>query len=331
MFDLTQLGWQAFFQTQLSADAWEAYSPGRIAMIHRSHCMVWSAQGEHELQVARFENPKNMAVGDWVCLPHETQTVIKLLNRKNTLARQAPGGRAQTQLIGANADTLLIVSSCDNDFSESRIERFLALAAEADIRPVVALTKADLTDETNLFKERTRALDPDMQIECVDARDPEQLTSLAKMCTLGQTVALIGASGVGKSTLINSLADADQPTFEVSTFDGKGQHTTTARSLHPMEGGGLLLDTPGMRELQLVTCEHGIHAIFPDVVQYIDQCRFNNCLHQTDAGCAIRDALDNGTLDPARWARYQQLQQEQTQYLEALAAREKKSRRPRKR
>ena len=142
---------------------------------------------------------------------------------------------------------------------------------------------------------------------------------------------MIGASGVGKSTLINSLADADQATFEVSTFDGKGQHTTTARSLHPMPDGGLLLDTPGMRELQLVTCDRGIAAVFPDVVQYLDQCRFNNCLHQSDAGCAIREALECGTLDATRWARYQQLQVEQTRYLEALTARDKKPSRPRNR
>ena len=120
-------------------------------------------------------------------------------------------------------------------------------------------------------------------------------------------------------------------TFEVSAFDGKGQHTTTARSLHPMEGGGLLLDTPGMRELQLLTCEHGIDAVFPDVVQHFEQCRFNNCLHQSDAGCAVRTALEEGTLDPARWERYQQLQLEQAQYLEALTAKEKRGRRPRRR
>ena len=331
MLDLNQLGWKPFFQTQLSAEEWELYSPGRIAMIHRSHCMVWSAQDEHELQIARFKTPKNLAVGDWVALPHEPRGLVQQLKRENQLARQAPGGRAQTQLIAANIDTLLIVSSCNDDFAESRIERFLALAAEADVRPVIVLTKVDLTDDEDHFKQAAHALDPDIQVECVDARDPDHLTALHPLFPPGETTALIGASGVGKSTLINSLADADQATFEVSTFDGKGQHTTTARSLHPMPDGGLLLDTPGMRELQLTKCERGINAIFPDVTQYLDQCRYNNCLHQSDAGCAIQDALENGTLDAARWQRYQQLQSEQARYLETLAAREKKTRRPRRR
>jgi ribosome biogenesis GTPase len=331
MLDLNQLGWKPFFQTQLSADEWEMYSPARIAMIHRSHCVVWSDQDEHELQIARFKNPKNLAVGDWVALPHSHRETVRLLQRENELARQAPGGRAQTQLIGANVDTLLIVSSCNDDFAESRIERFMALAAQTGIRPVIVLTKADLTDQTQDFIQAARALDPDIQIECVDARDPDDLTGLHPLFPVGQTTALIGASGVGKSTLINNLADADQATFEVSTFDGKGQHTTTARSLHPVPDGGLLLDTPGMRELQLTACERGINAIFPDVVQHFDQCRYTNCLHQSDAGCAIHEAIDAGTLDAARWKRYQQLQLEQARYLETLAVREKKTRRPRRR
>jgi ribosome biogenesis GTPase len=331
MFDLNKLGWKQFFQTQLSADTWAAYSPARIALIHRSHCVVWSDQGEHELQIARFEHPKDLAVGDWVALPHEQRDTVRRLDRENELARQAPGGRAQVQLIGANIDTLLIVSSCNEDFSEARIERFLALAAQADIRPVLVLTKADLTDQTRHFVARARDLDPEILIECVDARDPEQLAALHPLFPPGQTTALMGASGVGKSTLINSLADADQATFEVSTFDGKGQHTTTARSLHLVPDGGLLLDTPGMREMELVTCDQGIAAVFPDVVQHLDQCRFTNCLHRSDVGCAVREALEARTLDAARWARYQQLQLEQNQYLEALAARNRRIPRPRNR
>ncbi len=331
MLDLNQLGWKSFFQTQLSTDEWEMYRPARIAMIHRSHCVVWSDQDEHELQIARFKSPKTLAVGDWVALPHEHRKTVRLLQRENELARQAPGGRAKTQLIGANVDTLLIVSSCNNDFAESRIERFMALAAQTDIRPVIVLTKADLTDQAQDFVQAARALDSAIQIECVDARDPDDLTGLHPLFPTGSTTALIGASGVGKSTLINNLADADQATFEVSAFDGKGQHTTTARSLHPISDGGLLLDTPGMRELQLIKCDHGIKTIFPDVTQHLDQCRYNNCLHQSDAGCAIQDALENGTLSTARWQRYQQLQLEQTRYLDTLAARETRTRRPRRR
>ncbi|MFC1763102.1 ribosome small subunit-dependent GTPase A [Planctomycetota bacterium] len=331
MFDLQQCGWKSFFQEQLSADAWEAYQPGRIALIHQSQIVIWSAQGEHSLAVPRCENPKDLIVGDWVCLPHSPQERVRRLARGNELVRWAPGGQARRQPFAANVDTLVIVSSCDNDFSESRIERYLALAAEARIRPVIVLTKADLTDKADDFKQVARVLGSDIQIECVDARAADHLVALQDVCPPGQTAVLMGASGVGKSTLINSLADADQATFEVSAFDGKGRHSTTARSLHPMPGGGLLLDTPGTRDLQLADCATGIDAVFPEVIQFAEACRFNNCQHHTDAGCAIRDALKAGTLNPERWQRYQQLQIEQAQYFEAMAAGAKKKRKPRKR
>jgi ribosome biogenesis GTPase / thiamine phosphate phosphatase len=330
MFDLHQLGWASFFQSQLSAEEWEAYCPGRIALIHQGQAVVWSAQGEHTPDIARFEEPKNLAVGDWVCLPKNPQPRIRRLDRKNELTRWASGGQARTQLICANLDTLIVVLACNDDFSESRIERYLALAAEARIRPVIVLTKADLTDQAGDYVQAAHALDAEIQIECVDARVPDQLTALHPLCSVGQTVALMGASGMGKSTLINSLADAGQATVEVSAFDNKGQHCTSARSLHRMPGGGLLMDTPGTRELQLAACESGIDAVFPDVVQFVGKCRYNNCRHLSDTGCAIRDALDAGALNAARWQRYQQLQSEQIRFFEAISASKKRLRKRRK-
>ncbi len=330
MFDLHQLGWTSFFQAQLSAEECDAYCPGRIALIHQGQAVVWSAQGEQTPEIARFEEPKNLAVGDWVCLPKNPRPRIRRLNRKNELTRWASGGQARTQLICANLDTLVVVLACNDDFSESRIERYLALAAEAHVRPVIVLTKADLTDRAGDFVQAARALDAEIQIECVDAREPDQLTALHPLCSVGQTVALMGASGMGKSTLINSLADAGQATVEVSAFDNKGQHCTSARSLHRMPDGGLLMDTPGTRELQLAACETGIDAVFPDVVQFVGACRFNNCSHHSERGCAIREALDEGTLSAARWQRYQQLQSEQRLYADAMAASKKRIRKRRK-
>lgn len=227
------------------------------------------------------------------------------------LIRKAAGKRTHDQTIAANVDTLFIVMSCDQDFNVSRIERYLALAFEAAINPVVILTKIDLTDDADSFKKEVQALQKDHRVECVNAKDKVSLTSLRNLCTEGHTIALVGSSGVGKSTLINSLTDAEQLTAEVSEEDGKGQHTTTSRSLHLLNDGGILIDTPGIRELQLSDCETGIEDAFDDVMQFIAQCKFNNCQHETEIKCGIKAALETGELEQRRWENYKKLQNEQ--------------------
>jgi ribosome biogenesis GTPase / thiamine phosphate phosphatase len=227
------------------------------------------------------------------------------------LIRKAAGKRTNDQTIAANVDTLFIVMSCDQDFNVSRIERYLALALEAKITPVVILTKIDLVDESESFKKDVEALQNNLQVECINAKDRESLSSLKNLCSEGHTIALVGSSGVGKSTLINSLTDAEQLTAEVSAEDGKGQHTTTSRSLHLLNDGGVLIDTPGIRELQLTDCETGLEDTFDDVVKFMTQCKFNNCQHQTEKVCGIKAALESGELDQRRWENYQKLQTEQ--------------------
>ncbi len=318
-FDKVTLGWKPFFQEQLDRETTNDCYPGRISLIHRSHCVVWSDKGELRPEIKSFHEPKNIAVGDWVLLPNAGDEPIRILERKNKVSRKAAMSKADTQLIAANVDTLFIVSSCDQDFSESRIERYLALSAELDITPVIVLTKADLANDVEPFKRSARALQHGIAIECVNACDAQHLTTLKSFCGIGQTVALVGASGVGKSTLINTLADAGQRTCEVSGFDGKGRHTTTARSLHLLHNGGVLIDTPGMRELELATCEKGIETVFADVSRVLGHCRFSNCAHQDEPGCAIRAAIDTGELDIERWRRYQTLQQEQALFEQAVA------------
>ena len=201
--------------------------------------------------------------------------------------------------------------SCDQDFNVSRVERYLALAYESRIQPVIILTKTDLTNDMDSFMRQAQALQSELRVECVNAKDSINLSSLRNLCTEGHTIALVGSSGVGKSTLINSLTNAEQLTADVSAEDGKGQHTTTSRSLHLLDDGGILIDTPGIRELQLSDCETGIEDAFDDVTQFIAQCKFNNCQHKTETVCGIKTALDAGELDLRRWENYQKLQNEQ--------------------
>ncbi|NOG60076.1 MAG: ribosome small subunit-dependent GTPase A [Proteobacteria bacterium] len=236
---------------------------------------------------------------------------MRKLDRETVLIRKAAGKRTNDQTIAANVDTLFIVMSCDQDFNVSRIERYMALALEAKINPVVVLTKIDLVDNADQFKKEVEALQNDLRVECVNAKDKSSLESLRTLSTEGHTIALVGSSGVGKSTLINSLTDAEQLTAEVSAEDGKGQHTTTSRSLHLLNDGGILIDTPGIRELQLSDCETGIEDAFEDVMKFMTQCKFNNCQHDTEKVCGIKAALESGELDQRRWKNYRKLQDEQ--------------------
>lgn len=318
--DPAQLGWRPFFQEQLQEEEGDRYYPGRIARIHRGHCIVWSAAGEVDLEITVLGEANQVGVGDWLLLPREAGGTIRPLRRHSQLIRQAPGGRAESQTIAANIDTLFIVTSCDQEFNPSRLERYLALAAEAGIRPAIVLTKIDLNPEAATLARLARTLQPNLALEEVNAHDPEDVARLKHYCGPGQTVAFLGSSGVGKSTLINRLAAATQKTAAVRAEDSKGRHTTTARSLHLLKEGGILIDTPGIRELQLTTCGQGIAAIFPEIAALIAQCHFNNCAHQGEPGCAVLPALASGALESRRWRNFLKLRSEQGDYQRTVSA-----------
>lgn len=313
---LTELGWRPFFSAQMTADEMEQCRPVRVMAVHRGMIAVTGAELETFIAPripgadAAEDRP---AVGDWLLLDRDSREPIRLLQRASLFRRLAAGGRHRVQVIAANVDTLFIVASCNQDFNLARLERYLVMAREAAVKPVLVLTKVDLTERPETFAEQARSLQADLLVEPVNARQAGSVAQLAAWCGPGQTVALVGSSGVGKSTLVNTLRGSSEvATQSVRAEDGKGRHTTTVRAMHRLAGGGWLLDTPGMRELQLADVATGIAEVFDDIGALAQQCRFSNCSHGQEPGCAIQAALEQGTLDPARLARWRKLLAEET-------------------
>ncbi len=322
---LADYGWTPYFQSQLDLDDIETLCPVRVMAVHRGHLDV--AGPDYEGSIPPFtENADDEeavpTVGDWVLIDPGTKRACRLLDRTSLFKRRSAGTSRRTQLIAANVGTLLIVSSCNQDFNIARLERYLALAREAQVTPVVVLTKADMTDDPRAYARQAESLLPGLLVETVDARDRENLTCLEPWCKAGQTLAVVGSSGVGKSTLTNTLlGSGDIATQGIREDDAKGRHTTTGRALHRLPGGAWLIDTPGMRELQLTDVQEGIDDVFADIVALAAQCRFPDCGHETEPDCAVQDALRRGELDPNRLKRYRKLIAEERFNNETLAER----------
>ena len=305
---LDQLGWRPFFQQQIGLEQWE-HPVARVIAQHRNRLELLGESGKMEL--ALHPGMPAITVGDWLLLTPDGR-FERLLERQGLFRRKAAGTRVAEQLIAANVDTLFIVTSLNEDFNLGRIERFLSLAHEARTEPVVVLSKTDLCDDVDRLRVKARALDPQLMVETVNCLDVEDARKLAPWCGPGRTVALMGSSGVGKSTLINTLLGKTiQRTGAIREDDSKGRHVTTGRSLHLMPHGGLLLDTPGMRELQLADCDEGVNATFADIASLAEQCRFGDCQHESEPGCAVTDAITRGELDQRRLSSYRKLIREQ--------------------
>lgn len=308
---LSDLGWSDHFARQTD----DASAACRIAEVHRDTVTALCAHGPLRLMAPMGSG--QIAVGDWV-IADET-SVQQILNRQSVLKRRTAGTDAAMQLIAANVTTLAIVTSCNADFNEARLERYLVLAAEAGCLPLIVLTKADQSDAAEEYQRAAERLSPLVTAITINAKDPEDVALLAPWLKPGDTLALVGSSGVGKTTLRNALTGQEAATQDIREDDAHGRHTTTARSMVRTELGGWLIDTPGMRALRLSGASEGISAVFEDIEELATHCRFNDCAHDTEPGCAIRAAIAENTLDPARLKRWQKLVNEEERNTETVA------------
>jgi len=319
---LERLGWGPTFASQIDADALTATPPVRVVAEHRSGLQV-AGDGIDET----IPPGPEATVGDWLLFDRARPRSSQVLERKSLIKRRAPGTGREVQLIAANIDTGLVVTSCNEDFNVARLERYVALAFEAGIEPVIVLTKADLTEDTAPYVAEALKVSDRVPVVALDARGEEPAEALADWCKPRRTVAFLGSSGVGKSTLTNALLGTQAiATQGIREDDARGRHTTTRRELHATPGGCLILDTPGMRELQLADAAAGIASVFEDIEALAASCRFTDCQHETEPGCAILAAIEDDNLDLERLARWRKLQAEDAFNSASLAERREKDR-----
>ncbi len=319
--DLESLGWDASFVDAFGPHKQEGLAPARVAVEHRSEYVIYTEHGELRAELAgRLRHgDEHPAVGDWVAValrPSEGRaTIHAVLPRRSAFTRKVAWAETKPQVVAANVDVVFVVCGLDANYNVRRIERYLTLAWESGAQPVVLLTKADLCDDVDPRVFEVESIAFGVPVHAVSAPHGDGLETVRSYVPAGRTAALLGSSGVGKSTLVNALVGEELLATQGLRDDGRGRHTTSHRQLVPLPEGGLVLDTPGMRELQLWDADEGMQAAFADVDALAAQCRFADCAHREEPGCAVRAALAGGTLDVERFESWGKLQRE----LERLA------------
>lgn len=319
---LERLGWTSFFAQQVSVDDLARTPPVRVTSVERSGLRV-EGDGHQAVLPPRAD----ATVGDWLLHDETRPGASRLLARKSLFRRRAAGTGREVQLIAANVDTVFVVTSCNRDFNVARLERYVALAFEAEVEPVIVATKADLTDDPQGFAAAAAEVSAAVPVVVLDALSNEPKEKLAPWCKPGRTVAFLGSSGVGKSTLVNALSGrTTAATGGIREDDDRGRHTTTGRHLYVLPEGYAVLDTPGMRELQLTDAAEGIAEVFADLSDLAARCRFSDCRHEDEPGCAVQAAIAAGEIDEARLKRWQKLQREEAFNSASLAERRERER-----
>ena len=320
---LEDLGWNDAFAAAFEPHAAQGMVAARV--IRESRGVYGLSTGDRDLPAAASgrlwheDGGGQPAVGDWVAvrlptLPEEPGLIRAILPRKSKFSRKAAGLRTDEQVVAANIDTIFVVTGLDHDFSPRRIERYLAATWESGADPVLVLNKADLDAELDEHVREVEGIALGVPVHAVSAKAGTGVDALATYLQRGKTVSVLGSSGVGKSTLINRLlGSAVQRVGSVRASDDRGRHTTTHRELFLLPGGGLVLDTPGMRELQLWEADEGLGATFSDIEELAAECRFSDCGHNGEPGCAVEAAVESGQLDAERLESWRKLQREMEQ------------------